>query len=45
MSWTEQGNKLITLAGEELDYDLLGVKEDPYAALVDSDESDAYEEY
>ena len=44
MIWTEQGTKMITLNGEELNYDLLGVKNDIYAAMVDSDESDAYEE-
>lgn len=40
--WTQKGTKMITMDGVEVGYDILGNHKNVYAALVDSDESDAY---
>jgi len=42
MTWINSGSKTITINGKEIGYDLIGGNSDPYAEIVNSDESDAY---
>ena len=42
LEWSKEGKKVIKINKDELGYDLLGVSSDPYAGLIDSDESGAY---
>ena len=44
LSWTDRGVKQILYEGKELGYDLMGNVMDKYASLVDTDESDHYED-
>ena len=44
LSWTDRGTKIILYEGKELDYDLMGRVLDKYSSLVDTDESDHYED-
>lgn len=44
LSWTDRGTKIILYEGKKLSYDLMGRVMDKYSSLVDTDESDHYEE-
>lgn len=44
LSWTDKGVKSILYDGKELDYDIMGRVLDKYASLIDSDESDYYDQ-
>ena len=44
LNWTDRGVKSILYEGKELDFDIMGRVLDKYASLIDSDESDHYDQ-